>query len=131
MRRRWILIAGATFIVLAYWLALKDGQAFRTRDAIDPVLDWRTPIYFGSDHLYVFGDEVRYLAASLVCLFLGFAVLGFWAMNPSQLHRRLRGRAGLCRECGYNLTGNTSGVCPECGAVIAPPATRRPAPDHS
>ncbi|MCA9253262.1 MAG: hypothetical protein R3E58_08470 [Phycisphaerae bacterium] len=23
-----------------------------------------------------------------------------------------------CRECGYNLTGNVSGVCPECGSVI-------------
>lgn len=22
---------------------------------------------------------------------------------------------GMCRSCGYNLTGNTSGVCPECG----------------
>jgi hypothetical protein len=23
--------------------------------------------------------------------------------------------AGLCQHCGYNLTGNLSGVCPECG----------------
>jgi hypothetical protein len=23
-----------------------------------------------------------------------------------------------CRECGYNLTGNVSGVCPECGTGI-------------
>ena len=22
----------------------------------------------------------------------------------------------VCRKCGYNLTGNVSGVCPECGA---------------
>ena len=26
---------------------------------------------------------------------------------------------GHCQECGYNLTGNVSGVCPECGAKIA------------
>jgi hypothetical protein len=24
-------------------------------------------------------------------------------------------RAGLCTRCGYDLTGNVSGVCPECG----------------
>jgi hypothetical protein len=27
-----------------------------------------------------------------------------------------RRRRGLCRECGYDLTGNTTGTCPECGA---------------
>jgi hypothetical protein len=25
---------------------------------------------------------------------------------------------GHCRKCGYNLTGNVSGVCSECGQVI-------------
>ena len=30
-------------------------------------------------------------------------------------------RGGHCGTCGYNLTGNTSGVCPECGTVIKPP----------
>ena len=31
--------------------------------------------------------------------------------------RRLRRRPlpGCCHACGYDLTGNTSGVCPECG----------------
>jgi hypothetical protein len=27
--------------------------------------------------------------------------------------------AGNCTACGYNLTGNTSGVCPECGTAIS------------
>lgn len=27
-------------------------------------------------------------------------------------------RSGLCQECGYDLTGNVSGVCPECGTAI-------------
>jgi hypothetical protein len=25
---------------------------------------------------------------------------------------------GQCRSCGYDLTGNTSGVCPECGKKL-------------
>ena len=27
-------------------------------------------------------------------------------------------RRGCCRACGYSLTGNTSGMCPECGTKI-------------
>ena len=29
-----------------------------------------------------------------------------------------RERRGLCRHCGYNLTGNVSGICPECGTPM-------------
>jgi lipopolysaccharide export LptBFGC system permease protein LptF len=25
---------------------------------------------------------------------------------------------GVCNGCGYNLTGNTSGLCPECGRRV-------------
>jgi hypothetical protein len=31
---------------------------------------------------------------------------------------RVRRPEGLCRHCGFNLTGNTSGVCPECGTSV-------------
>jgi hypothetical protein len=31
------------------------------------------------------------------------------------LRARRRRRAGRCPACGYDLTANTSGVCPECG----------------
>jgi len=29
-----------------------------------------------------------------------------------------RSRKGLCIACGYDLTGNVSGACPECGTMI-------------
>lgn len=32
--------------------------------------------------------------------------------------RRQRRRRGLCVKCGFDLTGNESGVCPECGRSI-------------
>ncbi|MBI4581439.1 MAG: hypothetical protein HY718_17180 [Planctomycetes bacterium] len=32
---------------------------------------------------------------------------------------RRRIQPGHCRKCGYNLTGNVSGVCPECGTKRA------------
>ena len=29
---------------------------------------------------------------------------------------------GHCRKCGYDLTGNESGICPECGEPVECPA---------
>jgi len=33
--------------------------------------------------------------------------------------RRMRRLRGECVSCGYNLTGNVSGICPECGWRIS------------
>ena len=41
------------------------------------------------------------------------------------VHERRRPRSHLCTKCFYDLTGNTSGTCPECGTPI--PQTSRPA----
>jgi hypothetical protein len=39
---------------------------------------------------------------------------------------RQRMTQGLCLKCGYNLTGNVSGVCPECGKkVLGAPGSPR------
>jgi len=52
----------------------------------------------------------------------GLAVLGACAL----LERRHRPKVGHCAECGYDLTGNISGRCPECGTPTSSPATGRP-----
>jgi len=36
-----------------------------------------------------------------------------------------RRRKGLCLKCGYNLTGNVSGVCPECGERVRATASMK------
>ena len=48
-------------------------------------------------------------------LFLLYPVL---AIIRGPLRRHRRRKKGLCINCGYNLTGNVSGVCPECGESI-------------
>jgi hypothetical protein len=39
----------------------------------------------------------------------------------ARLVRSLQKRRGRCISCGYDLTGNASGTCPECGATIPTP----------
>ncbi len=41
------------------------------------------------------------------------------ALYCGPVQRRRRRRAGACTCCGYSLTGNTSGICPECGSGTA------------
>jgi len=48
-----------------------------------------------------------------------------------QFARRPRMKAGHCTQCGYNLTGNASGTCPECGTSAAHSSIRQEgAADH-
>ena len=60
------------------------------------------------------------LALSLWPLLVLFAAYPTWAFVHGPLRRHQRRRHGRCIQCGYNLTGNTSGVCPECGTRLAP-----------
>ena len=46
--------------------------------------------------------------------------LGVWRCGT--LRRRCT-RRGACQQCSYDLTGNTSGVCPECGVPTPEKAT--------
>jgi len=60
----------------------------------------------------------------------GFAILGiiyllFGAiiavvrLTSIAHNRRVRNATGIpCPSCGYDLTGNLSGTCPECGAKV-------------
>jgi hypothetical protein len=47
-----------------------------------------------------------------------FAAYPAIAFTRGPLRRWRRRRKGLCVKCGYNLTGNVSGVCPECGIEV-------------
>jgi hypothetical protein len=43
-----------------------------------------------------------------------FVMPALWCIGRIRKHRR--SKKGHCRICGYDLTGNQSGTCPECGA---------------
>ena len=63
--------------------------------------------------------DVRWVRIPLWFIFLVGAIPTAWLW-----HRDRRWiRPGCCLRCGYDLTGNTSGVCSECGLAKPPPAT--------
>lgn len=72
------------------------------------------------------GSEGRYrgMSAPLWPLLLLASALPAWRFAGWLRRRRdawRRARFGRCTHCGYDLTGNVSGVCPECGRSVSQP----------
>ena len=57
----------------------------------------------------------------LWALFTLFAAYPSIAFIRGPLRRWRRGKRGSCLKCGYDLTGNVSGVCSECGTKVDVP----------
>lgn len=62
--------------------------------------------------------EVPTHPAWLAPALLGLPPIVWLALRARRLYARRRRRPGACRRCGYDLTGNASGRCPECGQTI-------------
>jgi hypothetical protein len=58
--------------------------------------------------------EIDFRYWKWVLLFL--AMPAVWLLMWWSAQRRTE--QGICSSCGYSLTGNTSGACPECGTAI-------------
>ncbi len=52
-----------------------------------------------------------------ICVFVMCLPISM-AAGAVLLPRQRRVQHGRCKKCRYNLTGNVSGVCPECGTKI-------------
>ncbi len=73
-------------------------------------------------------EQLRLQNADLYCAAIPLWLMAFFfGIIPSmwfirgRLRRLLRRPHGVCAECAYDLTGNLSGVCPECGTKINRP----------
>jgi hypothetical protein len=64
------------------------------------------------------GFHVKSMRGALWLPLLLFAAYPTIAFIRGPVRRWRRGRKGHCRKCGYDLTGNVSGVCPECGEAV-------------
>lgn len=64
---------------------------------------------------HVMGAALAFWAWLLGAAALGLATLGSALLRTVFRHPP---RPGTCKRCGYDLTGNVSGRCPECGTPV-------------
>ncbi len=69
----------------------------------------------------LFTDRAFLLAQALIC-FVSVLSVGSVLMMRSDIARR--GLGSHCNYCDYDLTGNVSGICPECGHVTGQAAEK-------
>jgi hypothetical protein len=70
-------------------------------------------------------------AIPLLPLIALLSAWGLYPFIPSYRRWRSRNQWDKCRECGYNLTGNVSGICPECGTPLPIPPSAPPTEEPS
>lgn len=62
-----------------------------------------------------------WIAASFCAWYAPFLICTALVLSEHQLSIRRRWAAlHRCLRCGYDLTGNVSGICPECGRPVPP-----------
>jgi hypothetical protein len=108
-------------------LTIRTGHKTNTREALPRALSgvritrstgpllarWRWRPYARS-HSFAQGETTLFV---WIPLWLPFVICALPSCLLWWLDRR-RTRAGFCVGCGYDLTGNVSGRCPECGTPI-------------
>ena len=70
---------------------------------------WRVEVNRGGVPIHVWRVAIPFWAPMLI---LGIPTAVLW------WSKRRAVRAGHCEKCGYDLTGNVTGRCPECGEGI-------------
>jgi len=117
-----IIGIGCTCVLPIIWYTHAPGLGWLKSLAIIPsVPGLLVAVFcrtFGVDGL-VRGRELAFWlvhSTSTAGLWGGVGWLIGWAIDGI---RRRRAPPDACRKCGYNLTGNVSGICPECGTPIS------------
>lgn len=84
-------------------------------------MGWNRPFRFSWWFRSESGTVVRGGNATEVVVPLWLGVLIFGLPTTILWYRDRRKPLRVCRKCAYDLRGNTSGVCPECGAGFDEP----------
>jgi len=125
----------ANLLVLAAWVAGGFMAGARARRPVHQAATAGALAYLGSLVCLIWRGQgnpsslpetpcvpvCNVLMLALLAAFGGWISAAVLPCEPS--HAGLCAPLCACRECGYNLTGNVSGRCPECGTPIQTPTS--------
>ena len=74
--------------------------------------------FFPDTHPVAMRNVALCLAPCVLILISQGLLLWFAIVRPVMRRRRVC-TEGRCAQCGYDLTGNVSGRCPECGVAVS------------
>ncbi len=144
---KWVGLIACVFVVGLFLLSTWRIVSWRGRQTNLVLRSWRIDVFWlnhdpSSEEREYWDREFRisklYVSDGIVSLWWFD-----WARHPSGKQSRVnvplsfvftalaiptailwrrdrRFRQGHCQQCGYNLTGNESGKCPECGTEVEP-----------
>jgi hypothetical protein len=116
----WLM--GVAFNPEAFWVGFfqtQDRPGINRHGTYVSISSPRLMIYWSeidedSQLLRIYAGEISPAAAFVLAAILGLYPIGYF-LAPRLRRRSHRRRHGLCVQCGFDLSGNESGVCPECG----------------
>lgn len=128
-RMSWGEDAGSLFLLFgesmeSVYLTTDDGAfAFCYARNVDEIpnsrgFDWRILSYQYGSRYNIRYHQVRSTFAVPFVMLLTYPA-GSLVRGPLRRYRRRR--RGLCLRCAYNLEGNVSGTCSECGTAVKNP----------
>ncbi len=137
---KWWALAMCVLLLLALLLSLRRGTyvlrpgdrileyngktVYSFKDLIPELASTSKPVKLkvrdGAGNVHVAHVPARAWAgiASPVSVPLGLAFVIAAGITALLFWRDRRFPAGHCQKCGYDLTGNVSGRCPECGTPV-------------
>lgn len=97
----------------------RTGVVFTTYGALASTVFWLHYLFEGQTATIAEGPVLRnmIITACLVTIVLA-AACRFVASHRGLWEELFCPPPGHCQSCGYNLTGNVSGMCPECGEAL-------------
>ncbi len=105
----------------AWWVVGKYGASLRGRRLVGWIV-FGTLLNTAFDVAVVAGLLGGWLwSTGFVLVIAGFIVLLHKLGERASLKAQFTAEPH-CRVCEYNLTGNLSGICPECGTIIVAPS---------